>query len=78
MATPDLDELLQAGKKVYVKNTSRPMGHIVLTFVTPNGRAVPRPIPRTWIPICLTDTDEADGWTPACPLDVPVRVLPLR
>ena len=56
MATPDLDELLQAGKKVYVKNTSRPMGHIVLTFVTPNGRAVPRPIPRTWIPICLTDT----------------------
>lgn len=56
MATPDLDELLSAGKKVYVKNTSRPMGHIVLTFVTPNGKAVPRPIPRTWIPICLTDT----------------------
>ena len=56
MATPDLDELLSAGKKVYVKNTSHPMGHIVLTFVTPNGRAVPRPIPRTWIPICLTDT----------------------
>jgi hypothetical protein len=56
MANPDLDELLSAGKKVYVKNTSRPMGHIVLTFVTPNGKAVARPIPRTWIPICLTDT----------------------
>jgi hypothetical protein len=54
--TVDLDTLLDSGKKVYVKNTSRPMGHIVLTFVTPNGKAVPRPIPRTWIPICLTDT----------------------
>jgi len=56
MSKPDLDDLLNNGKKVYVKNTSRPMGHIVLTFVTPNGKAVPRPIPRTWIPICLTDT----------------------
>lgn len=52
----DLDELLRDGKKVFVKNTSRPMGQIVLTFVTSAGKAEPRPIPRTWIPICLTDS----------------------
>jgi len=56
MSSPDLDQLLNEGKKIYVENTSRPMGHIVLTFVNPNGKAVPRPIPRTWIPICLTDS----------------------
>lgn len=56
MTSPDLDELLNEGKKVYVENTSRPMGHIVLTFVSQNGKAIPRPIPRTWIPICLTDS----------------------
>jgi hypothetical protein len=56
----ELDALLDEGKKIYVKNTSRPMGHIVLTFVTPNGRSIPRPIPRTFIPICLTDTLSPD------------------
>jgi hypothetical protein len=56
----ELDKLLEEGKKVFVKNTSRPMGHIVLTFVTPNGRSVPRNIPRTFIPICLTDTLSPD------------------
>ncbi len=56
----ELDELLNEGRKVFVKNTSRPMGHIVLTFVTPNGRSIPRPIPRTFIPICLTDTLSPD------------------
>ena len=56
----ELDALLNDGKKVFVKNTSRPMGHIVLTFVTPNGRSIPRPIPRTFIPICLTDTLSPD------------------
>ena len=56
----DLDSLLNDGKKIFVKNTSRPMGHIVLTFVNPNGAAVPRPIPRTFIPICLTDTLSPD------------------
>jgi hypothetical protein len=56
----ELDALLADGKKVYVRNTSRPMGHIVLTFVTPNGRSIPRPIPRTFIPICLTDTLSPD------------------
>jgi hypothetical protein len=56
----DLDSLLNDGKKIYVKNTSRPMGHIVLTFVTAHGKAVPRNIPRTWIPICLTDTLSPD------------------
>lgn len=56
----ELDALLDSNKKVYVKNTSRPMGHIVLTFVTPNGRSIPRPIPRTFIPICLTDTLSPD------------------
>ncbi len=52
----NLDDLLEAGSKIFVQNTSRPMGHIVLTFVTPNGQSIPRPIPRTWIPVCLTDT----------------------
>ena len=56
----NLDELLNDGKKIYVKNTSRPMGNIVLTFVTAHGKAVPRNIPRTWIPICLTDTLSPD------------------
>jgi hypothetical protein len=56
----DLDGLLNDGKKIYVKNTSRPMGHIVLTFVTAHGKAVPRNIPRTWIPVCLTDTLSPD------------------
>jgi hypothetical protein len=56
----DLDDLLNDGKKIFVKNTSRPMGHIILTFVTANGKAVPRNIPRTWIPICLTDTLSPD------------------
>ena len=56
----ELDALLNEGKKIFVKNTSRPMGHIVLTFVTPNGRSIPRPIPRTFIPICLTDTLSPD------------------
>jgi hypothetical protein len=60
MANVELDILLNEGKKVFVKNTSRPMGHIVLTFVTPNGKSIPRNIPRTFIPICLTDTLSPD------------------
>jgi len=52
----DLDTLLDKGKKVFVRNTTRPMGHIVLTFITNNGKSIPRNIPRTWIPICLTDS----------------------
>ena len=56
MASVDIDALLNEGKKIFVKNTSRPMGHVVLTFVTPNGKSIPRNIPRTWIPICLTDS----------------------
>ena len=53
---PNLDDLLDNGKKVFVRNTTRPMGHIVLTFITNNGKSIPRNIPRTWIPICLTDS----------------------
>jgi len=60
MSKVELDTLLNEGKKIFVKNTSRPMGHIVLTFVTPNGKSIPRPIPRTFIPICLTDTLSPD------------------
>jgi hypothetical protein len=56
----ELDDLLDEGRKIYVKNTSRPMGHIVLTFVTANGKSIPRAIPRTWIPVCLTDTLSPD------------------
>ena len=52
----NLDDLLDNGKKVFVRNTTRPMGHIVLTFITNNGKSIPRNIPRTWIPICLTDS----------------------
>jgi len=52
----NLDDLLNKGKKVYVRNTTRPMGQIVLTFITSTGQSVPRPIQRTWIPICLTDS----------------------
>ncbi len=55
-ASEDLDTLLDKGKKVFVRNTTRPMGHIVLTFITNNGKSIPRNIPRTWIPICLTDS----------------------
>lgn len=52
----NLDTLLDSNKRVFVKNTSRPMGHIVLTFISAQGRPIARPIPRTWIPVCLTDT----------------------
>ncbi len=55
-AAEDLDTLLDKGKKVFVRNTTRPMGQIVLSFITNNGKSIPRPIPRTWIPICLTDS----------------------
>ena len=58
--TLDLDTLIQQGQKIFVKNTTRPMGHIVLTFTLFNGKTIPRPIPRTWIPICLSDTLSAD------------------
>lgn len=57
MATLTLNELIAQRKKVYVKNaTKNPGGQICLSIIDPSsGRRYPLNIPRTWIPICLSD-----------------------
>jgi hypothetical protein len=52
-----LEDLLAAGKPVYVKNaTKNPAGIIHLSITDPNsGKSYPLNIPKTWIPFCLND-----------------------
>jgi hypothetical protein len=48
--------LIQNDLPVWVKNQTRPKGQVVLTVIHPgSGRASSIKIPRTHLPICLTD-----------------------
>lgn len=52
----DLDTLIEEKKKIYVVNTSKPMHIMILDFINPStGRSRSVRIPKTWIPICLSD-----------------------
>ena len=49
------DELLSAGKKIYVINNTEPKGLLSTTINDPiSGKALKLEFPRTWIPFCLT------------------------
>jgi hypothetical protein len=55
-----IESLVRDGKNVYVKNNTRPKGHIVIQMVLPNGSTHPIVIPRTHLPICLNDFVSSD------------------
>lgn len=49
------DELLSAGKKIYVINNTEPKGLLSTTINDPiSGKSIKLEFPRTWIPFCLT------------------------
>jgi hypothetical protein len=60
MSRLTIESLLQAGQNVYVKNNTRPKGHIVIQMMLPNGSTHPIVIPRTHLPICLNDFVSSD------------------
>ena len=60
MAKLSLETLIKAGKKIYVTNESGKMtgskGIIHLTFIDfSSGKSIPFTIPRTWLPVCISD-----------------------
>lgn len=50
-----LEWLKENNKPLYVRNITRPRGQIGVNFVQPNGRARTVKIPRTYLPVCLTN-----------------------
>jgi len=51
-----LEQALQEGR-IFVYNKSKPKGDILITFVQPSsGKNFVATIPKTWIPICVSDT----------------------
>lgn len=55
MARVDLDELLDTGKKIYVKNMTDPVGRLGVAFVDPsNGHTHQFDVPKTWVPVCVS------------------------
>jgi hypothetical protein len=50
-----LDNLLREELPIYVLNRSKPKGDISISIFRPDGSPVLITIPRTWIPICVTD-----------------------
>lgn len=50
-----LEWLKQNEKPLYVRNITRPRGQIGVNFVQPSGRARTIKIPRTHLPVCLTN-----------------------
>jgi len=49
-----LEEALKQ-EKIYVRNCTRPKGPINLSMILPSGRMESINIPKTYIPICITD-----------------------
>lgn len=50
-----LEWLKEQNKPLYVRNITRPRGQIGVNFVQPSGRAKTIKIPRTHLPVCLTN-----------------------
>lgn len=54
--TVTLDSLLQANQPIYVMNrSSNPRGNVTITCFRPDGNPFLITIPKTWVPICVTD-----------------------
>ena len=51
----DLDELLSAKEPIYVMNKSKPRGSVTVTIFRPNGSPAIIVVPKTWIPVCITE-----------------------
>jgi hypothetical protein len=60
MMNMSIEKLIKDGSRVYVKNNTRPKGHIVIQMMLPNGSTHPIVIPRTHLPICLNDFVSSD------------------
>lgn len=52
---PNLDELLRKNSPIYVMNKSNPRGDVTVTVFRPDGAPYLITVPRTWIPVCITD-----------------------
>jgi hypothetical protein len=50
-----LEWLKEKSKPLYVRNITRPRGQIGVNFMNPNGRTKTIKIPRTHLPVCLTN-----------------------
>jgi hypothetical protein len=55
MTTPNLDELIKKAAPIYVLNRSNPRGNVTVTVFRPDGSPYLITVPKTWIPICVTD-----------------------
>lgn len=51
----NLDTLISENKPVYVINKSKPKGDVTITAFRPDGAPKLIIIPKTWIPICVTE-----------------------
>jgi hypothetical protein len=51
----ELAEMIDTGAPIYVLNKSRPKGDISVTTFRPDGTPQLIIIPKTWVPICVTD-----------------------
>jgi hypothetical protein len=54
-ATFDLDYLLDKNLQVYVGNTTRPAAAVLLSMVTSTGQVKPVRVPRTSLPVCISN-----------------------
>ena len=53
----NLDEVLSNNKPVYVLNTSRPKGKVVIQFMEPStGFRKAFQVHKTWIPLCVSES----------------------
>lgn len=50
-----LDDLLKDNLPVYVRNRSKPRGEVTVTVFRPDGNPYLIVVPKTWVPICITD-----------------------
>lgn len=57
---PTLHQLVSQNLPIYVKNLTRPRGQVVLTITLNNGKNTPLKIPKTFIPINLSDHAPVD------------------
>jgi hypothetical protein len=59
---PNLDDLLKRKDPIYVMNRSNnPRGNVTITMFRPDGHPFLVVVPKTWIPICVTDQVSHDA-----------------
>jgi len=58
--TGNINELIKDGEPLYLKNNSKPKGDVSIVVFRPDSSSMLVVIPKTWIPICVTDQVPAE------------------